>query len=80
VSKPLHTRYYVRCRYCRHGVYKEARRCPHCGHVLRRNLKPLAAWLIAGIVAALLSLALVEWLSVGDKPQPTPAFDNPDNR
>jgi len=47
---------------------------------MHRNLKPLAAWMIAGIVAALLSLALVEWLSVGDKPSPTPAFDHPENR
>jgi len=47
---------------------------------MHRNLKPLAAWVIAGIAAALLSFALVEWLSVGDKPPPAPAFDNPDNR
>jgi hypothetical protein len=46
---------------------------------MRRNLKPLAAWVIAGIIAALLSFALVQWLAVGDKPPPAPALDNPDN-
>jgi hypothetical protein len=46
---------------------------------MRRNLKPLAAWVIGGIIAALFSLVLVQWLAVGDKPPSTPALDHPDN-
>jgi len=43
------------------------------------NLKPLAAWVIAGIVAAMLSFALADWLTLGDKPPPVPALENPQN-
>ncbi len=68
---------YVHCHSYRHRVYKEARRCPHCGHLMRRNWKPLAVWVTAAIIAVLLSLALVEWLAVGYKPPPPPTVENP---
>ena len=55
MTKSLHSRYYVRCPSCRHRVYKEARHCPHCGHLMRRNWKPVVAWVIAAIVADVLN-------------------------
>jgi hypothetical protein len=47
---------------------------------LRRNLKPLAAWVIAGVIAALFVFALVEWEMVGGNSAATPALDHSDNR
>ena len=57
---------YVRCGSCRHSVFVGTRRCPHCGRLLRWDLKPLAIWLVAAILGALLSYALVQWLESVD--------------
>ena len=59
---------YVRCRSCHHSVFIETRRCPHCGHMMRWNLKPFFIWLAAAILGALLSYGLVQLLDGIDTP------------
>jgi len=56
---------YARCRSCHHSVFIGTRRCPHCGHLMHWNLKPLAVWLAAIIIGVVLSFTLVRWLEVG---------------
>ena len=70
---------YVRCRSCRRSVFIATRRCPHCGHLMRWNTKPVLIWLAAAILGALLSYALVQWLDAVDAPGTEPGAATPYN-
>jgi hypothetical protein len=43
---------------------------------MRRNLKPLVLWLLSGIIAVVLVLALTQRDQLGDARPATPAFEN----
>jgi DNA-directed RNA polymerase subunit RPC12/RpoP len=79
MSKSSYSDTYVRCSSCRNEVFRELRRCPHCGHRLRWKLKSLLVWLAAGTIAVLLSIALAHWLEDGGEAPAALVLDNPGN-
>ena len=46
------------CPHCRKLIYEEAERCPHCGHYISAENRPLSpkAWIIIGLIAAVMAL------------------------
>ena len=77
MGKSSHSDTYVRCSSCHKEVFRELRRCPHCGHRMRLRLKSLAGWLAVGTIAALISIALAHWLEDRGEATAVHMFDSP---
>jgi predicted nucleic acid-binding Zn ribbon protein len=56
----------IPCPYCKADIFEDSVRCPRCGNYLSSEDKPaqpLPLWLLIGVVACLIIVAL--WMGLG---------------
>lgn len=54
----------IPCPYCKHPIYEDAQRCPHCGNYISEEDAPPARkpwWIIIGVLLVLAILYL--WIA-----------------